>query len=121
MPFATQTIAGKSKMLDNIGFVPPYTRYKTAVDEVFGEFSSIGSFDGSMRAWTMQREDVPAYLVNGVMVRDKSAFYVDPRISDSLFGVAYNGNQNTDPISCYYQYTVKALRPMSVLGIPIFG
>lgn len=121
LPFATQTIAGKSKMLDNIGFVPPYTRYKTAVDEVFGEFSSIGSFDGSMRAWTMQREDVPAYLVNGVMVRDKSAFYVDPRISDSLFGVAYNGNQNTDPISCYYQYTVKALRPMSVLGIPIFG
>lgn len=115
-----------------MGYVPPYSQYKTAVDETFGSFShiiygvdqSVGQYTtwyGSMLPWTMFRQDIPAAFVNGVAVRSKSAYYVAPSVSDTLFGINYNGTIDTDPFSFALHFNVGVLRPMSVLGLPIFG
>lgn len=121
LPFWRQSIGFGQSMDNNFGFVPPYTMYKTNVDECFDEFCQIGKFSGSMRAWTIQRADIPAYQVGDVAVRSRSAFYVDPRVTDALFAVNYDGSSKTNPIACYFNFDFKALRPMSVLGLPIFS
>lgn len=123
----------------NMCFVPPYTRYKTNVDECFGEFSQLeygnvvknqqGAITavstkesyGTMLPWVIQRADVRSALVNGVVTRGLESFYIDPACINPLFAVEYDGTQKTDPFSLYLQFDVKALRPMSVLGLPIFG
>lgn len=135
LPFWTQSILHNKLSDNNMGYVPPYTRYKTNVDLVFGEFGSstmqysgydaqgtpvCKTFDGSLRAWTMQREDIPVYQVNGVAVRGKQTFYVSPMVTNPLFALNYDGRQATDPIHCFFNFDFKALRPMSVLGLPIF-
>lgn len=138
LPYWVQSI-GLNKLADgNIGFVPPFTRYKTNWDKVFGEFGSItiGGYhvqdegerldyglvvSGTMRPWTLQREDVGSEIINGVAVRSKSNFYVDPRVTDPLFGLEYDGRQIDDPMHFFFNFDFKALRPMSVLGLPIFG
>lgn len=121
LSFWRQSIGFGQNMNDNFGFVPPYTMYKTNIDECFDEFAQIGKFSGSMRAWTAQRADIPAYQIGDVAVRSRSAFYVDPRVTDALFGVSYDGSSKTNTIACYFNFDVKALRPMSVLGLPIFS
>ena len=126
-----QQSAGVTDTSDMVmGYVPPYSQYKTCVDETFGSFSHVAHgithqstkvWYGSMLPWTMFRQDVPFNFVNGVAVRSKAAYYVSPSVSDTLFGVNYDGTIDSDPFSFALHFNVGALRPMSVLGLPVFG
>lgn len=116
------------------GFTPPYTMYKTEVDEVFGEYSDMFittddhdfevDFQGSLSAWTAKRSDLVFDDGNGDYYRTilpLSRFYQSPKVTDSIFGVQYDAKGATDPFGFAVNIDVKAIRPMSVIGIPIFA
>lgn len=116
----------------NVGYVPPYTMYKTQVDEAYGSFSTVEygrtnsgfgtkTWYGDMLAWSAQRKDINKYVVDDKGFRSKSNFYVNPRVYDTLFALNYLGDIYTEPFLLAANFSVKALRPMSVLGLPIFG
>lgn len=119
----------------NLGFTPPYTEHKTAVDEVYGSFvdtiyesgDGYEVWRGDMRQWVVSRQDFYYYefsaglehpLIVGV---NKNRFYQPPSLVDNIFEVAYDGTILTDPYSFSISWNVKAIRPMTVLGIPIFA
>lgn len=128
--------AGNASNLDKaFGFTPPYTMYKTAVDEVFGEYGKEFIYDGnngldinwsgSLSAWTAKRSDLlVTYGEQGEEYNSSllvTRFYQSPALTDSLFGVAFDGKPETDPFGFAVTWNIKPVRPMSVLGIPIFG
>lgn len=118
----------------SFGYTPPYTMYKTEVDEVFGEYGDAYlhngedlnvSWNGSLSAWTVRRSDL---LVDDggsgdyyTTVLPLNRFYQSPKLTDSIFGINYDATGATDPFGFAVNIAVKAIRPMSVLGIPIFG
>lgn len=118
----------------SFGYTPPYTMYKTEVDEVFGEYGDAFlyngedlnvSWNGSLSAWTVRRSDL---LVDDggsgdyfTTVLPLNRFYQSPKLTDSIFGINYDATGATDPFGFAVNIAVKAIRPMSVLGIPIFG
>lgn len=77
-----------------------------------------------LSAWTVRRSD---FMFNGTdglnyfPVLSVNRFYQSPGITDSIFGITYDGKGNTDPFGFALSIECKAIRPMSVLGIPIFG
>lgn len=117
----------------SLGYTPPYTYLKTEVDETFGEYSALpyhinnstaGVVKGSLSAWTVRRSDFIYISYNGSQYDDVlsvNRFYQSPGITDSIFGIQYNGKGNTDPFGFAVSIECKAIRPMSVLGIPVFG
>lgn len=116
-----------------LGYTPPYTCYKTDVDEVFDQYADAyininqasieSNWVGSMNAWTVRRSDYNvvttpdgSYVSEGLPI---SRFYQSPGLTDSIFGVNYDG-QNC-PFGVALAVNTKAIRPMSILGIPIFS
>lgn len=93
------------------GYAPRYWEYKTDIDRVHGEFG----FDGSLASWTIMRHDLVNYGFSGVTIPE---FYINPSIVDSIFGVNSNLNENTDQFWLTCVFDVKAVQPMSVLGLP---
>lgn len=117
-----------------LGYTPPYTMYKTEVDEVFGEYSemyvdnphtqTIQDWRGSLSAWTARRDDFISPDGGHVTVDKQlriSRFYQSPSVTDSIFGVTSDLHGDTDPFGFAVNIQCTAIRPMSVLGIPIFG
>lgn len=117
-----------------LGYTPPYTMYKTEVDEVFGEYSemyidnphtqTIQDWRGSLSAWTARRDDFISPDGGHVTVDPQlriSRFYQSPSVTDSIFGVTSDLHGDTDPFGFAVNIQCTAIRPMSVLGIPIFG
>lgn len=122
------------------GFVPPFSTYKTQIDEVFGEFSDVEPswFEnsqqhpvpsefakdlGSLRAWVLTRhEDILVQDTDGNVTnrRKLSSLYVDPAVVNPIFGIEYDGSQRTYPINLALSWDWRAIRPLSVLGIPQF-
>lgn len=109
-----------------IGYAPRYWMYKSAVDKVFGEFKTTfslvvrdgtaGYFDeGSLAPWVAPREE---YVIGSN--RSLATFYVSPNVYDNVMGVYYSGYQNTDIFIHNVFFDIKAIRPMSVLGLPQF-
>lgn len=96
---------------DTVGYAPHYFMYKTAYDKVHGEFN-----DGSLRHWVAPRSQV---AVNSGAV-PVSNFYIIPSFYNSVFGVNANINQNTDTFLHNVFFDIKAIRPMSELGLPQF-
>lgn len=94
-----------------MGFNPMYSEYKTAVDKVHGDFIT----DGSMSAWCAPRQfkeityDPDSY---GLSI---SFFHINPSILDPLFAV--NATE-ADQFLVNQWLDVKAIRPMSVNGLP---
>lgn len=85
----------------------------------------IDDWQGSLGAWTVRRSDL---LVDDGGSGDffttslpLTRFYQSPKLTNSIFGVAYDGTGATDPFGFAVNIECKAIRPMSVLGIPIFG
>lgn len=132
---STGVVGGNDEnVLDmSFGFTPPYTFHKTEVDEVFGEYGDmliadnevLDDWQGSLGAWTVRRSDL---LVDDGGSGDffttslpLTRFYQSPKLTNSIFGVAYDGKGDTDPFGFAVNIECKAIRPMSVLGIPIFG
>ena len=127
-----------------MGFTPPYTMYKTAVDQVYGAFqtqefmvldSENGDFlslrPGSLSPWVVQRSDIQ--LINVLSqddnwyvryydsIQDVSRFYQTPNLIDHIFGINYDYTYDTDQFLVAATFNIKAVRPMSVLGLPIFA
>lgn len=100
-----------------LGYVPRYHEYKTARDVVFGEFQS----GQSLSAWTCPRWDFVNYkkdTTNVSVELSASNFMIDPAIMDNIFAVGYDGDSDTDQFLINSYFNVKAVRPMSVTGLP---
>lgn len=123
----THLSGAKSELNNVIGFAPRYWMYKSAVDKVFGEFDTVYPLDGSdvdekvgsLNHWVAPR---PYDFVENqsANTRPLSAFYVDPYIYHSVFAITPNAQQNTDYFLNNVYFDIKAIRPMSVLGLPQF-
>lgn len=97
---------------DVLGYSPHYWMYKTAVDKCHGEFNQ----NGSLRHWVAPRSQA---AVNGNSV-PVSNFYINPSFYNSVFGVSADPYQSTDTFLHNVFFDVKAIRPMSELGLPLF-
>lgn len=118
-----------------VGYVPRYFEFKSDVDKVHGSFCEIAatnilrgtsstgvnlvehvpSFSGELTHWVTPRSDMQATTTT--LTRN---FYVDPAVLDNVFLVAADGTYSTDQFICNTYLDVKAVRPMSVLGLPNF-
>ena len=105
------------------GYAPRYYMYKTAVDKVFGEFKPTESLTsqeidvqvaGTLSPWVSPRIEYSAAL------RELRTFYVDPNIYDSVMAINATADQKTDYFVNNVFFDIKAIRPMSVLGLPQF-
>ena len=109
-----------------LGYSPRYHLYKTAVDKCFGEFADSSSYldattetykhVGTLKAWVSPRAEY--MTLNGQ--RHLKTFYVNPSVYDNVFGVIASGNPNSDQFLNNVFFDIKAIRPMSVLGLPEF-
>lgn len=116
----------KDQLNQVIGYAPRYWMYKTAVDKVFGEFKDTASLyddevqdetiGGSLEAWVAPRAEFTA----GNNQRYLKSFYVNPQVFDNVIGVRANSDQHTDYLIHNVFFDIKAIRPMSVLGLPQF-
>lgn len=115
-----------------IGYAPRYWSYKQAVDKIHGEFGSTyfgygqerPFAQGSLTAWV-----APRYIVRGNedssepfedVYHSLASLYVNPNTFDTVFGVNYDGAGRTDTFLNNVYFDIKAIRPMSVLGLPSF-
>lgn len=104
-----------------IGFAPRYWMYKGAVDKVFSEFQNRG-FGNSLCAWVAPRQ-VDIHLVGtsaSIYEQDISNLYVNPSVLNNIFGIHVNELPSTDQFLNNVFFDVKAIRPMSELGLPQF-
>ena len=98
-----------------IGFQNRYLEYKTKVDKVHGQFCS----GGTLSAWSAPRN-------SGVINDTDSPFNlyslkVSPKILNSICSIAFNGQDNTDPILVDSHIMIKAIRPISVSSEPLLN
>ena len=131
----------KSRQVDNkwynnidtvLGFASPWSYMKTNIDEVYDEFSSFHwdqndpqtpdyriDFDGVFSSWIFKREQ---NLVRGTFTDYlmKNQLYVNPNTTDAIFGIKYDGTPKTNPFIFSVNLSHKAIRPLSVLGLPEF-
>lgn len=96
-----------------LGYAPRYWEYKTDVDRVHGEFES----GGSLAAWTITRNDIVGNTAEGKAI-DIRDFYINPKVVDSIFGVDSDMTQSSDQFWLTCIFDVKAIQPMSILGLP---
>ena len=109
-----------------IGYSPRYHQYKTAVDKCFGEFADTSAYldsttetyahAGSLKAWVSPRTEY--VTLDGQ--RYLKTFYVNPSVYNNVFGIRADGTQLTDQFLNNVFFDIKAIRPMSVLGLPEF-
>lgn len=97
-----------------IGFQNRYLEYKTGIDKVHGQFCS----GGTLSAWTAPRNSGIIEDTGGGMFSTYS-LKVSPKILNSICSVAFDGNDNTDPILVDSHIGIKAIRPMSVSDEPL--
>lgn len=107
-----------------MGYAPRYYKYKAAVDKVHGEFMrqlSPQGGEGIFSIWATPRVSyVPA---SGVETPDwilQDFLYIKPSVLDTVFVQEYNGSQATDQFIINCNFDIKAVRNMSVLGLPQF-
>ena len=128
----TQTTTNLNRV---VGYVPRYFEFKSDVDKVHGSFCEIAStsilrgttsngvslvdhvasYSGELTHWVTPRSDMQA--TGTTLTRN---FYVDPAVLDNVFLIAADGTYSTDQFICNTYLDVKAVRPMSVLGLPNF-
>ena len=99
---------GKSILL---GYAPRYAEYKTACDELHGEFRTGKEF--SLWVSSIKVLDNAFFTDAGIK---PSALLVSPSQLDSIFSVRFNGTESTDQFMCVCNNIVKIIRPMSVTG-----
>lgn len=118
-----------------IGYNPPNIDYKTAVDQCHAGFADLimgytlggESFNikrfGDLSAWVAPRPTnfYSIQTSSSTIVRpDLASLYVNPNIFDKVFRAEINGDMNTDNFVCNVFLQLRAIRNMSVLGIPQF-
>lgn len=99
---------GKSVLL---GYAPRYAEYKTACDELHGEFRTGKEF--SPWVSSVKVLDNAFFTASGIK---PSALLVSPSQLDSIFSVRFDGTESTDQFMCVCNNICKIIRPMSVTG-----
>lgn len=99
---------GKSVLL---GYAPRYAEYKTACDELHGEFRTGKEF--SPWVSSIKVLDNAFFSSSGIK---PSALLVSPSQLDSIFSVRFDGTESTDQFMCVCNNICKVIRPMSVTG-----
>lgn len=97
-----------------IGFQNRYIEYKTGIDKVHGQFCT----GGSLSAWSAPRNTGLLLSTSGTGFNGNS-LKVSPKILNSICSVAFEGEENTDPILVDSHISIKAIRPMSVSDEPL--
>lgn len=109
-----------------LGYAPPFSYLKTAVDKVHAGFypteytaadSSVKSQYAPFAAWVAPRREKAIVRQGGLTQRAISSFYVDPSVYNNVFGVAASVS---DTFINNVYVDIKAIRPMSELGLPQF-
>lgn len=109
-----------------LGYSPRYYMYKTAWDKVFGEFHSCESVEGANQdtlsvGGTLTPWVAPRTITLGQLnVRPLGQFYVSPKVFNNVFAIAATAKQTSDYFVHNVYFDIKAIRPMSVLGLPQF-
>ena len=100
-------------LMSTIGYTARYFQYKTAIDRVHGLFDP--ELQNELATYVATRRDLQSprfqYLTDGHL-------YVNPNIMDKIFGVNADSHQQTDQLYCNFNFDVKAVLPMSVVGLP---
>ena len=111
-----------------IGYAPPYYDMKTGMDKVHGEFmidtsmtaamtNIWANYDrrgGSLQAFDSARRDATE------LVGTLPFFYVNPNVVDPVFAFNADSFEDSDEFFVNMFLDIKAVRPMSVLGLPNF-
>ena len=90
-----------------LGFNTRYHEYKQRVNEVHGTFAT----GQSESHWTITANNSPVF-------NPSYGFKVLPTITDSIFGVNWNGAPSTDPFKCFYSFNVTKVSNMEAIGVP---
>lgn len=94
-----------------LGYAPRYAEYKTACDELHGEFRAGKEF--SPWVSSIKVLDNAFFSSSGIK---PSALLVSPSQLDSIFSVRFDGTESTDQFMCVCNNICKIIRPMSVTG-----
>lgn len=101
----------------SLGYAPSYYQYKTNIDKVHGELCT----GGSLSHWVAPRkENLVISPQVGTIVRSISSFYINPNVYNNIFSIRADSWEDTDYLIHDTFFNVKAVRPMSVLGLPLF-
>ena len=99
---------GKSVLL---GYAPRYAEYKTANDELHGEFRTGREFS----SWVSSIKVLDNAFFTDAGIKP-SALLVSPSQLDSIFSIRFDGSESTDQFMCVCNNICKIIRPMSVTG-----
>lgn len=99
---------GKSVLL---GYAPRYAEYKTANDELHGEFRTGKEFS----SWVSSIKVLDNAFFTDAGIKP-SALLVSPSQLDSIFSVRFDGSESSDQFMCVCNNICKIIRPMSVTG-----
>ena len=103
-------VAGSAANWTVLGYRSRYSNLKSRVSEVHGNFQK----GRSMSAWAMSRNHLEFEAIDRSLYR----FYVDPRVSDTIFEHNFDGTEVTDQFICHYLYHATLVSDMSVNGTP---
>lgn len=110
----TMTSDSKHWLQRVIGFQNRYIEYKTGIDKVHGQFCT----GGTLSAWSAPRNTGLLLSTSGTGFNGNS-LKVSPKILNSICSVAFEGEENSDPILVDSHISIKAIRPMSVSDEPL--
>lgn len=110
-----------------LGYAPRFFGYKSAVDKVHGQLQNDPTLFGSLSTWSTPKFDSQY----NVPMSNVSTLYVNPFVFDNIFQsdvdipIVAGENDGTKSSPVWNSqfivdlfFEVKAVRPMSVLGIP---
>lgn len=94
-----------------LGYAPRYAEYKTAYDELHGEFRTGKEFS----PWVSSIKVLDNAFFSPTGIKP-NALLVSPSQLDALFSVHFDGRESTDQFMVVCQNVCKIIRPMSVTG-----
>ena len=98
-----------------LGWQPRYSEYKTAIDINHGQFTD----DGPLKFYTSDRSRGTTQQdwtwLTDLHLRDLK---INPNIFDSVFKVAYNGKETTDPFYGSVQFNITKVSNMDRQSMP---
>lgn len=94
-----------------LGYAPRYAEYKTAYDELHGEFRTGKEFS----PWVSSIKVLDNAFFSPTGIKP-NALLVSPSQLDALFSVRFDGRESTDQFMVVCQNVCKIIRPMSVTG-----
>lgn len=92
-----------------MGFAARYHEYKCKQSECHGSFVS----NQPDMNWTLTNNQFGTLSAS-----DMNNFKINPKITDRIFDMAYDGSPASAPFMCYYNYNVTKFSNMEVDGTP---